>query len=191
MPRVFIAAPVAAEAKCILIDMINELDRIYGKSLRTVKPSTLHITMKFLGDVPGDKIRLMAPILDKHLLGITSFALGFATIGIFPQVGYPRTIWVGMKGDIEKLKSVKYVVDKAVFETLGFPSEKPGIVPHITLARANGYFHKDLLIDLRKQLSGYIEPPSFHWCVNQVELVKSILTASGPIHETLHRTLLK
>ena len=70
--------------------------------IRWVKPETIHITLKFCGEIPEETARALSSLLDKELPRGT-FELAARGVGGFPKLSAPRVVWTGITGDTEKL----------------------------------------------------------------------------------------
>jgi RNA 2',3'-cyclic 3'-phosphodiesterase len=111
------------------------LDGVQGfaPDVRWVKPESLHVTLKFIGEKPTgmvDKIR--ASLGNVHS---EAFELSFRSYGFFPTARAPRVFWIGIEAG-PQLKSLAASVDSAM-GVLGVPKEDHGFSPHLTLARGS------------------------------------------------------
>src|SRR5574337_396997 len=84
---------------------IPEIERI-GSILKTqgiklVEPSQVHITMKFLGDIPEDKIEPIISALSQ--VNLRPFEAEIKGMGVFPKPAYIKVIWLGAEGDFDTL----------------------------------------------------------------------------------------
>lgn len=107
-----------------------------GRKVRWVKPDGVHLTLKFLGDVPAEQISEINAALSSAIIGAGSaaFDLSLGGLGSFGKPGAPRVIWVGVGGDKAALNKLQKVVE-ATLNPLGFPPEDRGFNPHLTLGR--------------------------------------------------------
>lgn len=172
--RSFVAVDIPAGMR----DDIARIQReIATGGLRLVKPELVHVTLKFLGNVPEEKMdeiiealkRIKSPPFDASLKGL----------GSFPGRSI-RVVWIGIEGDFRPLT----LAVEDTLEPFGFEREKRGFSPHVTLGRV-----KDPSSDISKQISrkisqtGDIHLGAFH--VDHFLLKKSTLTGGGPIYEDL------
>lgn len=148
--------------------------------VRWVRPETLHITLKFCGEIQED----MAEGMARHLAGVKqkgSFNLSIRGIGAFPLLTAPRTVYSGVVGDIKRLKEVRCDVETAALR-VGLDRDTRSYNPHITLGRRNSNEkfpeeHKRIIEDNPIQ----IEP----WRVETITLMKSDLFPEGPQYTPL------
>ena len=110
--------------------------RLPPDCIRWVKSDSVHLTLKFLGQVPSDQIELITLSLKNALAAQHAFTLEVAGVGCFPDLHRPRVIWVGVKEEAagHQLQHVQRVVENAI-SPLGYPTEARDFSPHLTLGR--------------------------------------------------------
>ena len=101
--------------------------------LRTVPPENRHLTLAFLGETPVEQIGPIADALCERLDGFAAGQLSVEGLGVFPAQKVPRVFWVGCRGG-EWLGAL-YTAVYEVLDRFGFPPERAGFSPHITLSR--------------------------------------------------------
>jgi 2'-5' RNA ligase len=97
-----------------------------------VRPENLHVTLKFIGEVPETKLAAIR----NALAGVRpdqSVTLDFRGLDFFPNDKHPRVFWAGIEAS-PNLKTLAADVDRAT-EKLGIPREQRPFTPHLTLAR--------------------------------------------------------
>jgi 2'-5' RNA ligase len=84
------------------------------KNLRAVRPETVHLTLKFLGNVPSEQIsgllEALRPVAGAH----TPFALNLSGAGLFPSAKKARVLWLGIGGDMRALGELHLGIENAV-----------------------------------------------------------------------------
>lgn len=169
---------VAVDIPSGMRDDIARIQReIATPGLRLVKPELVHVTLKFLGNVPEEQ---MSEIIEA-LQSIRSppFDASLKGLGSFPGKSI-RVVWLGIVGNFLPV----YQAVEDTLATFGFEREKRGFSPHVTLGRV-----KDPSSDVSKQIArkisqvGDIDLGRFH--VDHFLLKKSTLTSGGPIYEDL------
>jgi 2'-5' RNA ligase len=112
------------------------LDAVHGfaPDARWVRPESLHVTLKFIGEQPEDKVENIKRAL--QTITANMFAMNIRAYGFFPSPGKPRVFWVGIEAGAE-LASLAAIVDETL-AALGVPKEEHAFNPHLTLARAAG-----------------------------------------------------
>lgn len=163
---------------------IEELSKV-GAALRVVKPENLHLTFKFLGEVPEDSIDGILKAMDGSLSGFGPFEASLCGTGAFPNLNYMRVVWVGLRENRERLIEMQSTIDKRLVP-LGFAPEKRFSL-HLTLARVKSQKGKEQLKDF---LFKNRERSFGNFIIDSVRLKKSVLTPKGPIYSTLGQTKL-
>jgi 2'-5' RNA ligase len=99
--------------------------------VRWVPEDQLHLTLRFIGDVPLEQVEAVQSAL--LAVRFEAFDMALQGVGRFPGGGLPRVIWAGLLAG-GALNRLVRDVDRAVVG-LGFPPESKRFVPHVTLAR--------------------------------------------------------
>lgn len=129
--RLFVALEIPSEVRKNLAALIESL-RAVSPQTRWVRPENLHVTLKFIGEVPEPKL----PVIRTALASGRSeqpVRLDFRGLGFFPNERHPRVFWVGIEAS-PNLKTLAADIDGAT-EKLGIPREQRPFSPHLTLAR--------------------------------------------------------
>jgi RNA 2',3'-cyclic 3'-phosphodiesterase len=131
--RIFIAIDLDDE---IRTKISRFLEGVHGfaPDARWVRPESLHITLKFIGEQKPERVEALTNRL-RSVEG-RAMEIHFAGHGFFPTAKAPRVFWIGIEAGpaLEKLAGN---VDAAVAE-LGIPREDRPFSPHLTLARGGG-----------------------------------------------------
>ncbi len=132
--RLFVAVNLSDECKARLGELLARLKRL-DSSVKWVPPENLHITLKFLGEVPEGKAEGIKSALEEISRQVAPFEIVIGGLGRFPEKGKARVIWVGVKEGEKELARLAGMVEEAMVK-LGFPKERREFVGHITLGRA-------------------------------------------------------
>jgi 2'-5' RNA ligase len=97
-------------------------------------PLNIHITLKYLGPVPIDKIETIGRELERLCSRIHSFSLRLGDIGFFYKAERIKVMWLGVSGDLVQLHDLYSGVENSM-EKLGFERENRDFKPHVTLAQ--------------------------------------------------------
>ncbi len=106
----------------------------FAPEAKWVRPESLHITLKFIGEQTPEQVEAIAERL-RRIEG-SAFEIRCAGYGFFPTAKAPRVFWIGIQAG-PQLAALAESVDVAVAE-LGIPREERPFSPHLTLARAGG-----------------------------------------------------
>ena len=129
--RLFVALEIPSEVRKNLATLIESL-RAVSPQARWVRPENLHVTLKFIGEVPETKLAsirgALAGVRSEQAVALDSRGLGF-----FPNEKHPRVFWAGIEAS-PNLKALAADIDRAT-EKLGVAREQRPFSPHLTLAR--------------------------------------------------------
>jgi RNA 2',3'-cyclic 3'-phosphodiesterase len=131
--RLFIALDID-DAIRERIARFTEGVRGFAPDARWVKPESLHVTLKFIGEQPEAIVERIKGMLGTIQAGTTEIL--FHGYGFFPTAKSARVFWVGMEADPE-LASLAAAVDEKM-ASLGIAKEERAFSPHLTLARGGG-----------------------------------------------------
>jgi 2'-5' RNA ligase len=131
--RVFIALDID-DAIRARIQLFMDGVRGFAPDARWVRPESLHVTLKFIGEKSLEAVDQ----IKNALAGIQGGAveISFRGYGFFPTARAPRVFWVGIEAD-PQLAALAKSVDEAT-AALGVPKEEHAFSPHLTLARRGG-----------------------------------------------------
>ena len=132
--RSFIAVELPEEAKKGLARLKKELERDEHKFVKWVGPGGIHLTLKFLGNIPSKRVTEITESIEEAAQWISPFHLEISGLGAFPSLRQARVFWVGIGGEVDKLSRLQQNIDSAL-AALGFTREERSFVPHLTLAR--------------------------------------------------------
>ncbi len=97
--RLFVAVEVPAAVRDDLAALVSELQALESKSsankLRWVRPENLHVTLKFIGSGPPEKLDAIRAELSR-VRSDRSVELRFRGLGFFPSAKRPRVLWAGI-----------------------------------------------------------------------------------------------
>ncbi len=108
--------------------------RNFAPDARWVKDASLHITLKFIGEQPEEKVGQIKEALATIPASLSE--IQFRGYGFFPTPNSARVFWIGMDTGPELAALAAAIDDKT--STLGIPREDRKFSPHLTLARASG-----------------------------------------------------
>jgi 2'-5' RNA ligase len=182
--RSFIAIELPEEVRTGLKQIEDRLKSFDSSAAKWVDPQSIHLTLKFLGNVEVDKISPIIQAMQDAAIRATPFELKTDGLGCFPNPKRVQVVWVGLIGELEKLQALQKNVELLV-APLGFPTEKRPFAPHLTLARVRESVTPiqrqnlgDKIIETQIELDLSIK-------VNSVSLMRSRLTPTGAIYTRL------
>lgn len=98
---------------------------------RWIPEENIHVTLRFIGEVPEDHAEDLAAAL--KAVRAAPFALTLSGAGHFESRGRVRALWLGIDRN-EELNTLYDKVESALVRT-GQPPERRKFKPHVTLAR--------------------------------------------------------
>ncbi|GAB6098672.1 RNA 2',3'-cyclic phosphodiesterase [Halanaerocella petrolearia] len=164
------------------LDKIKNILRDCSLDIKWVEEYNFHITLKFLGEITKQEIENIKEILSKITADKAPFEIRLAKLGAFPNLDYPKTMWVGVKKGSNNLAKLHQEIESELI-TLGFKKDHHEYTPHITLGRVN---RKEKSLDILSQkLREFPFQIQATEVVDRITLIKSRLTPQGPIYEPL------
>ena len=154
-----------------------------GRYGRWARPEGIHLTLKFLGDVPMDRIAPIAEAVKQASAGVAPFRLSCGELGCFPNTRFPRVIWIGIEDPSGALLRLQGEVERNL-STLGFPPERRAFHPHLTLARTRRV-SKGEQAALGKLVERTQVGKLGEMVVQEISLMRSELRPSGAVYTQL------
>jgi RNA 2',3'-cyclic 3'-phosphodiesterase len=185
--RAFIAIELPAA-------ILGEVDKVEAQlkpqlpqdAIRWVKADSIHLTLKFLGQVPSDQLGLITSTLRAAVAQFAPFVLEVREVGCFPDAHRPRVVWVGVKDDGHRLHALQRAVENAI-APLGYPTEVRDFTPHLTVGR----LARDVRQIDQKKIGEVVQTAVIgslgQWEVKQVALIRSDLKPNGAEYTLLVR----
>lgn len=181
--RLFVALDIPAEVRERLRQYVERV-RIYAPDARWARTESLHVTLKFIGEVSEAKVQEI-----KNNLGQVNsqpFQIDFKDIGFFPAPKSARVFWAGVHA-WDALKHVAGSIDE-LLEKTGIAREKRPYHPHLTLARApEGGASKHCFRLLQERLSAEPAPQFGTMTAQEVFLYQSQIMRGGSRYTKLQR----
>jgi 2'-5' RNA ligase len=176
--RVFVALELSQPLKEGILALTRQMAK-RGVSASWAKPGTMHLTLKFLGDVEEERIPDVTEAVEAAAARVPPFAFGTDGLGAFPTSRRPRVLWVGVSPAPGLFALQEAVEDELAL--LGFPQEEDRYRPHITLGRLRDPRGAQSFPELLAEFTA----PAVTVEVKDVLLMKSTLAAGGAVHEPL------
>lgn len=195
MIRAFVAVGLDAALRqaiaLVQADLRRGLQQTGDPGLRVqwVRPESIHLTLKFLGDIPEERVAEIRTALGGAVAGHARFAAEVEGLGVFPDLRGPRVLWVGLADHDGAIASLAADVEAAL-AAAGFAPEAKSFHPHLTLARikegsreAGRSWSRERLLERETRLGALT--------VEALSLMKSELRPSGAVYTELWRLPLK
>ena len=183
--RTFVAVPLPSETLGALRALSDKMPRVARDSVRWIDADGIHLTLRFLGGIEPDRV----PQISESLLGAAAqsgrFALRLGGLGAFPSLDRPRVFWVGLDGELDRLKRLHARVEGAL-SRVGVEPEARDFEPHLTVGRMRNGIAQHLA-----RRAGYafarakLPMPALEFTVASITLFRSHLSDTGARYEAL------
>ena len=185
--RLFIAADVSPKVLDALVQVQRTLARDpASRSLRWVGRNQIHITLRFLGEIPPAKTAMIISVLDGVAASFTPFEVEVQGLGFFPNPSLPRVIWAGISQP-GRLIALADSVENRVASIAGIADKK--FRAHLTLARVGDNFPADQLVQLTAACQAMRNLSFGKILVDKLVLYRSTLHPDGPVYTSLHQSI--
>jgi len=188
--RSFIAIELPDDLRAGLAQLQDRLKEGNQPPVKWVDPNSIHLTLKFLGNIAVDKIGEITKAMEKAAQEIPPFQLKVKDLGVFPNLRRVQVAWVGINGEIDKLSHLQQRIELNL-APLGFARESRPFVAHLTLARLRDRASPDerqkfgqLIINTELEAVYTIK-------VDSINLMRSQLTREGAIYSQISSVRLK
>lgn len=169
MPRLFVAIDLPHQVQEELEGLQHGLPGV-----RWTPVEQLHLTLKFIGEVPPRALERIRELLDS--VQGEPFDLSLHGVGQFSRKGMQPVLWIGVKNP-EPLQNLQTQIERVLVPE-EIPKEKRRFVPHITIARVK-QLHHERMENYMKEFS-HFESSVFR--VEDFHLFSSTLQPAGAIH---------
>lgn len=176
-PRLFAAVSIPHEHLAWLEESTEGLRELWPQA-RWTPPENQHVTLKFLGTTPPDRLEPISRVMKMVASGRPGAEMSLGQLGSFPSSTRVRVLWAGLDDPDELLAGLAGDLGSAL-EPLGYRVEEREFRPHLTLAR----FREPVRpADPLPELDRGSLPP---FPVNSIELFRSHLSPKGARYEVL------
>jgi 2'-5' RNA ligase len=183
--RTFIAVDLPSKVKEQIGEIVGRL-RPLGAAVGWVRPEGLHLTLKFLGEIPQEQLARISPAIQAGVATIAPFSFVLAQLGGFPNLQRPRVLWIGVPEGHEGLKRLQGSIEEQLLR-LGFPGEDRAFSPHLTIGRVKSPQGLGPLLAKLPSISFRSDPIP----VSEVKLMRSQLRPTGAEYSALEVFALK
>ena len=183
--RTFIAIELDETINAALTGLQRQLKaKAPQGSVRWVRPEGIHLTLKFLGDVPVNRIEEIERALTQACAGFPAFSFSVGELGCFPNPRRPRVVWVGVQEESGTLAGLQKAIEDGM-EKLGFAPEGRRFHAHLTLGRTQRRASSGDVRRLGQLISEADIGELGQMEVRAVSLMKSDLKPTGAVYTRL------
>lgn len=130
--RLFVGIALPAAHQAIVAGLGPRLAALARGRASWTRAGNAHVTLKFLGDVPRERLPAVRQALSA--VRFAPFTLSLAGGGFFPGPARPRVVWTGIAEGAGACGALAAAVDAAL-AGIGFAPEARPFAAHMTLGR--------------------------------------------------------
>ena len=187
--RTFIAIELPEDVKAKIFhafEKLKESNLVRGKF---VEKDNLHLTLKFIGEVPIEKLNEIEKTLENLASKFKNFSCSTGKTGVFPNENHVNSVHIELVSDDDKLNELQKVIEESLVK-LGIKKDEKNdesFKSHITALRVYVVKNKELF---SKKLNN-LHIKEIEFDIKNFSLIKSELTPQGPIYRTIKKFNLK
>jgi 2'-5' RNA ligase len=187
--RLFFAVPVPADARARIGELIERVQGSVGDGtarIRWVHVDGLHLTLRFLGPTPDDRLGPLAAGADAVASAEAPFEVVMGGGGAFPSLARPRSLWVGVSSGADRLARLADGLTAAAADCGLFLDTRP-FTPHLTIARTDGLRLGPVAAHALAEAADGLDA---RFTVDRLVLFRSFLGGGPARYEPLHEARL-
>ena len=187
--RTFIAVDFPIEIKEKIIEITAYFQsKLPPAQIKWVEPDHMHLTLKFMGETPHDKLVQIKQSIHQVISIFPSFEIEIKALGMYPNNQRPRVIWLGINAE-NYLILLHNQLDQAL-KGEGIKSDRRPFSPHLTIGRVRRNADQESIIQIGKILSQFKIASLGSIKIDEILYYQSVLTPQGPIYTILQSTSL-
>jgi 2'-5' RNA ligase len=184
--RTFLALDLDDGIRQRLTDAARELSDPAAK-IRWVAEQNLHVTLKFLGDIPDERVAEVCSLAAEAASHVEPFDFDVKGIVCVPaRKGQLRMLWVGVEEPTGRMADLHTELELAM-SSVGVAQENRAFKPHVTLARVKFI---PGVARFREAASAFARTPFGTQHARQLAVYSSELTPRGAIYTSLAKACL-
>jgi len=181
--RAFIAIDLPVDIKNSLAGIQDKFKTTWPK-VGWVKPSNLHLSLKFLGEISLNQLDQIQHIITEIIKPTAGFEIKLETLGVFPNLHAARIIWIGTNQLPAELKQLVDQLEEKILKC-GIPKEQRPFQIHITLGRIKHPLRPADLEKTLNRLKSEITGMNLKFNTRGITLFQSRLGPGGPTYNIL------
>lgn len=135
--RFFIALDIPEEDKDQIRSVQEKIKKIVPQ-IRLTDPEKLHLTLAFIGEQPDIYKDKFIELIKRSGLSITPFTITPAYLDGFPHLHSAHILWLGVKGDTDKLYQLKHHIKDGLIN-MHVSVDPRRYVPHIAIGKLKDF----------------------------------------------------
>ena len=183
--RSFIAVDLPLPTRDLLAGVVRRLAAQVDGGVRWSRPESLHLTLRFLGDVDAESVPALSEAVTRCAAAARPFEVALGGIGGFQRLRAMRVIWMSVAGELGPLTELYRSLEDEL-ERAGFPRERRQFRPHITLGRVREGAPEPQRRAVADALAAVELDAGETLAVESVSLIRSVLSPGGSEYTRLH-----
>jgi RNA 2',3'-cyclic 3'-phosphodiesterase len=183
--RAFIAIAINPDLLRKVGEVMDTYKQAMPHAVRWVDAGAGHLTLKFLGDTPTERIPQINAALQRAVAAIPAFEMRIEGRGCFPNYRRPRVIWLGVRTRGPYLEQLYQAIEREV-APLGFPTEEGGFTPHLTLGRVTREATREDEATIGRLIEESVVEVVGKQLVTEIRLMRSELRPAGAVHKQIY-----
>ena len=179
--RSFLAFELPMEIKDIVTHAYQDM-RKTSLDARWVKPENMHLTVVFMGNVLNERLEPIGEAVGDICREFGPFEIQLKGTGVFSSRRYPRVLWIGLAGDLERMSLFRDGLQMNL-APFGIKQETRRYKPHLTIGRFRKGFRAGPHLD--EILANYQELSSAVSTVDELAMFRSDLKPGGAVYSKL------
>jgi 2'-5' RNA ligase len=182
--RLFVAIPMPETVRNEITGVQRELRRLVSHdAIRWTKPEQFHLTLRFLGDVPAERVAALQEAVNSVCRASPALHLRAQGTGFFPNARSPRVIWAGVNDGEGRLADLQKKIEGAVQPFTKEPGTER-FAGHVTVGRVK-ILKRHEIEELAAHAQAVKDRLFGEWTAGEVELIRSDLSPGGACHTLL------
>lgn len=183
--RIFIAAELDPALRDAAAEIQKRLEAA-GAHARWVKPTNLHFTLRFIGELSTAQLARVKIATREAVVGVQPFTIFLQSLGAFPSMHRPQVVWVGVTEGAGELENLAGRINEHLAR-YRFPPPDKEFRSHLTLARV-----RDARAwgDLVRALDQFRDVAMGRQWVEAISVMESQLMPQGPLHTRIEEVRL-
>src|SRR5262245_44008691 len=185
--RLFVAVDLDDEARAAIAAEQRRVGAAMGdarSSVKWVKSAQMHLTLVFLGEVSEAHAPTVVEAIARPVHA-APFAITFQGLGVFPNHGGPRAVWIGGTHGEAELVALQSEISQRTAD-VGVAFESRPLHPQLTLGR----WRESRPSDRRRALAAGRSEVVARVAVDGATLYHSRISSAGPTYTALARATL-
>ena len=181
--RVFCAIDLPRHLRERLMTHIDRIrDEVPDARASWSRADNIHLTLKFLGDVSLPQVEKLSEAASRSVADLAPFKIAVEQAGVFPKLGQPRVLWIGINDFSGKLDQLHARLEDESAKA-GFVKDERPFHPHLTLARLRQPRHARTLAAAHQRLE--FQPAEI--AVSELLVIRSELRSEGSKYTVISR----